>query len=586
VIKLTEQQREIVDADGNFLLLACPGSGKTRSAAARVRKKITDGHKVAVCSYTNVGANRFQTMLGAMQTTIGPEHIVSTLHSFLLRYVVYPFGSTAGASRGPHIADNAGGSVPFRGDFKKQISVGSFRLRPDGSLKLKTRPVYLASLTEEEIIADVGEEVREIKRRLLKAGYVSFDDAMFIALSILRKRPELASAVARRFDELLVDEAQDTSELQLACVGEIKAAGLESLVMVGDLEQSIFAFQGASADGCRELASSHGLRTINLTENHRCSQRICNVAVHFCERDEPDLAVGPHADCDIEPELIFYPPNQPAVAVERFRERLAVHGADPVDAAVLARGNALVAELNGTEGPIDVAERPMTLGRATAALRYGTITRRQLDDAQRIVAAAAWEEDTLDSLFADQRDQLRQQTIRLLNATPPLGNDLRAWIQAAAGLLTEAATALNDPPAKKGGLLLKSKGEQEGTPAKDVFVANPRVLEAQTIHDIKGEDRDAVLVVLDRPRSAKREAQTQLWSSALAGDQIDAEKAEEKRIAFVALTRAKRLCVVALPGDAAGRAAADAFVARGFTLIGHRANDPTRTLRPSPMSRV
>jgi DNA helicase-2/ATP-dependent DNA helicase PcrA len=566
VIELTEQQQKIVDAEGDFLLLACPGSGKTRSAAARVRKKITDGQKVAICSYTNVGANRFQTMLGAMQTTVGPEHVVSTVHSFLLRYVVYPFGSTVGAKRGPHIADGAGGTIPFGGDYKKQISVGSFRLRPDGSLKVKSRPVYLMSLSEEEIIADVGEEVRKVKRRLLRDGYVTFDDAMFVALAILRKHPELAAAVARRFDELLLDEAQDTSELQLACVDEIKAAGLESLVMVGDLEQSIFAFQGASADGCRELASTHGLRTIDLTENHRCSQRICNVAVHFCERDKPDLAVGPHAQCDIEPELIFYPPDQPAVAVERFRERLALHDADPANAAVLARGNLLVAELNGTEAPVDVADRPMALGRATAALRHGTITRRQLDDVQRIVASAAWEEHTLDSLFAEDRDHLREQTIRLLVSTPSLEGDLRAWIQQAAGLLTTAATALNNPPAKKGGQLLKSKTEQEGTPAKEVFLANPRVLEAQTIHDIKGEDRDAVLVVLDRPRSAKRDPQTQLWSSALAGDQIDIEQAEEKRIAFVALTRAMRLCVVALPDDADGRAAAEAFISRGFML--------------------
>src|SRR5205085_2679817 len=102
-----------------------------------------------------------------------------------------------------------------------------------------------------------------------------------------------------------------------------------------------------------------------LTENHRCSQRICDVAVHFCERDKPDRAVGPYAECHIEPELIFYAPDQPAVAVDLFRERLAAHGTDPADAAVLARGNTLVAELNGTGTPVKVAERPMALGCAT-----------------------------------------------------------------------------------------------------------------------------------------------------------------------------------------------------------------------------
>jgi superfamily I DNA/RNA helicase len=76
-----------------------------------------------------------------------------------------------------------------------------------------------------------------------------------------------------------------------------------------------------------------------------------------------------------------------------------------------------------------------------------------------------------------------------------------------------------------------------------------------------------VLVVLDRSRSAKRDPQAQLWSSALAGEEIDAEQAEEKRIAFVALTRAKRICVVGLPDDTGGREAAEAFQAKGFRLI-------------------
>lgn len=67
------------------------------------------------------------------------------------------------------------------------------------------------------------------------------------------------------------------------------------------------------------------------------------------------------------------------------------------------------------------------------------------------------------------------------------------------------------------------------------------------MHDIKGEDRDAVMVVIDRPRSKRHGAQAELWGSALAGEEIDAKDAEEKRIAFVALTRAKRICVVALP---------------------------------------
>jgi DNA helicase-2/ATP-dependent DNA helicase PcrA len=567
-MELTGQQRGVVDDEGDFLLIACPGSGKTRSAAARVGAVASRDSKVAICSYTNVGADRIGSVIAEMGIVLGPEHFVGTLHGFLLRYVVYPFGAVVGAERGPHLIEGSSHTVPYRGDNKKRVEVDAFRMRPDGSLKLKNRPQYLSAVPHEDIVADVESEVRRHKRVLLRAGFVSFDDAMFVALSILRQQPEIARAVAGRFDEVLLDEAQDTSELQLACLDALKATGaLRSLVLVGDLEQSIFAFQGASADGCRRLAEKHGLRTIELTQNHRCSQLICDVAVHFCERDKPDEAVGATADCPIEPEVMLYPAADPPAAVELFRQRLAEHGGDPTTAAILARSNALVAELNGDEPPVPVSDRPIRLGRAVAALRHGTLTRRQLEQVERIVAYAAWDEEVLDRLDPEQCEHLRTEAVGLLQNLPSLDEDLRVWIQRAAALVGEAAGRLADPPANPGGRVVRSKAEHTGTVARDAFVSPRRELGAQTVHDIKGEDRDAVMVVIDRPRSRTHAAQVTLWESALTGEEIEAEQAEEKRIAFVALTRAERICVVALPDDVRGRAAAEAFAMQGFRRV-------------------
>ena len=569
MIQLTEPQEELVTADGDFLLIACPGSGKTRTGAARVGALAAAGKKVAVCSYTNVGADRIGTVIGEMGVQLGPEHFIGTLHSFLLRYVVYPFGLTAGCAEGPHLMQSSEKSVAYKGNHKTRVDIDALRMRPDGTLVLHKRPLHLSHIPHEEIAAAVGSEVSRVKAGLLKAGYVSFDDAMYLALCILREEPELAAALAGHFDEILLDEAQDTSELQLACLDELKGTGrLDSLVLVGDLEQSIFAFSGASAERCQKLADAHELRTEELTQNHRCSQLICDVAVHFCERDSPDQAVGRHAACLIAPEVILYPSDDPAAAVEAFRARLIEHSADPVSAAVLARGKALVLELNGGEGPVAVATRPMMLGRAVAALRHGTLTRTQLDQVQRIVAHTAWDETVLDRLSPERRDVLRNASIRFLAGLGSLDSDLREWVKDAAGKLRQAVELLASPPAYKAGQLVRSAGAHSGVEARAVFMPEATVLHAQTVHDIKGEDRDAVMVVIDRPRSKRHGAQAELWESALAGDEIDAEKAEEKRIAFVALTRAERICVVALPDDDGGRTAAEAFVARGFRIAG------------------
>ena len=565
-MNLTEDQQAVAGAEGDFLLIACPGSGKTRSAAARVGALTSDEGKVAICSYTNVGAERIGSVIQEMGISLGPEHFLGTLHSFLLRYVVYPFGHLFHADRQLSVMiDRSSRTVAYKGDPKKQIPVDDFRMRPDRSVVLTKRPVYLSAVAPEEIAANVEDAVRAEKAALLRNGHVSFDDAMYVAVRVLKDNGDIARAVAGRFDEVLLDEAQDTSELQLACLDVLKATGsLSSLVLVGDLEQSIFKFQGASAEGCSKLADDHGLRTIELTQNHRCSQLICNVAAHFCERPEPDEAVGPHADCPIQPEILFYPPDEPTTAVERFRGRLAEHGGVPAAAAVLARGNKLVDELNGADGSVEVAARPQRVGEAVAALRHGTLTRRQLERVERIVAFAAWGEERLDGLDDDQRQQLRNSVVRFLQQVPDLKTDLREWIQGSASLLTEAAKELADPPAKPGGRILQSKASHTGTPAHEAFLRSRSELEAQTVHDIKGEDRDAVMVVIDRPRSKQRGHQATLWA-ALTSEEVEEAQAEEKRIAFVALTRAERICIVALPDDPGGRDAATVFVDRGFT---------------------
>jgi DNA helicase II / ATP-dependent DNA helicase PcrA len=570
LICLTEQQRAVVSAPGDFLLTACPGSGKTRASAARVGALIDAGHKVAICSYTNVGARRIAAVMTEMRIQPGPEHFLGTLHAFLLRYVVYPFGKSAGCRTGPHLLESTDHDVAYQGERGRRVNIHHLRMRPDGTLALTRRPPYLSHIPREQIAAAVEVDALRIKRALRAAGYVSFDDAMHLALEILRENPVLARALAGRFDEILLDEAQDTSELQLACLEELKGTGrMRSLVLVGDLEQSIYAFQGASAEGCRALAHRWKLREIELTQNHRCSQLICDVAVHLCNRKVPDEAVGEHAGCTIVPEVLLYPPANPASAIEIFRARLDEHGADPANAAVLARATALVDELNGTQAPVPVGDRPMQLGRAVAALRYGTLTRGALEQVQRIVAHTAWDETVLNRLSVAQRESLRAVSVRLLVSLDSLDGDLRGWIQNAAKALSAAAGSLTDSPEHQGGRVLASKAAQSGTVAREAFMPPRRELAAQTVHDVKGEDRDAVMVVIDRPRSKAHGAQAELWSSALAGQEIDAADAEEKRIAFVAVTRAERIVVVALPDDERGREAAAVFVQRGFRIAGN-----------------
>src|SRR4051794_35732683 len=131
-----------------------------------------------------------------------------------------------GAEKPPII--RGGDSWPdfaYRNQHQKRISVGEFRRDPDGGL-IFARPGRWVGDNAAAICAEVSDQVVRAKDRLFEMhGVMSADDAMWFALRILREHPVVAEALAGRFDELIVDEAQDTSELQLACLREIRESG-------------------------------------------------------------------------------------------------------------------------------------------------------------------------------------------------------------------------------------------------------------------------------------------------------------------------------------------------------------------------
>lgn len=576
-MKLTEQQRKrVVDAPGDLLLLACPGSGKTRSAAARVVRLADEpGMKVAACSYTNVGTERLSTMIaGDAKWFLGPQHFIGTIHGFLLRYVLYPFGHLLGAPRGPHVRQGAGWpEVVVGGNNRKRVALDAFRMDGTGELVVSRPPLFVPRADEglAELVELVGREVKSGKSGIFRtSGAVTADDAMWLSLQILRRWPDLAAAVAGRFDELLLDEAQDTSELQLACLAELRATDkLKSLVLIGDLDQSIYSFQGASAERCRELAADHELRTDELTQNHRCSQLICNVAARFASRDEPDTAVGEHAHCPIEPEVVLYPATDPIVAMRVFRARLGAHGIEPLEATVLARRWSIANQLNGLASPIEVEPRPLRLGRLASDLAAGRLTRIDLLATQQMLAYCAWGVSHIDELDEEHRASVRAATYRFLRALPTLEGDLRSWIKEAAQTLQVAGASLTADVSHTGGRMLRTKAGHAEHLAADVFSAPDADLSAQTVHSMKGEERAAVMVVIQRPHASDPTAQLELWRQTVAGDEIDPERAEERRVAFVALTRAQRYCLVAVPDTERGRDIAVACTDLGFVSIGN-----------------
>lgn len=563
---LRPHQMPAVSHPGDFFLTACPGSGKTRSAAARVASLIASGKRVAACSYTNTGTEQISAFLSGQLSTVVPSgSFVGTLHRFLLTYVFYPFAGLVTGCDGPHrllLEEASQGRDVALGRNDRRAPVASFRFKPDGSVVYRGK-LPLGFATEEPVSRLGGAQASRLKIEAARNGLVTMDDSMYWALQVLRRYPELAIAVASRFDELLVDEAQDTSEVQLACLCELKTKGnLRSLVLVGDLDQSIYSFNGASPGGCADLVSTANLQTVPLTENHRSSQRICDATAHFRPRATPDTAVGPDRECPWSPELILYDTARPGEAIDAFAARLLELHVDATAAAVLARTNDFVDELNGRPR-IELSRRTRALVRAAAIHGAGgTLGRRDLEGVEDVLAYLAWGTRAADAPTSED-GSLRAAAVSLVDSLSRSDCDFQSWVRSTASLAGTTASQLANPLTHRAGQTIRAKAEWSEHRAAEVLAPPRRALVARTIHDVKGESIDAVLVVAMPSASPRHQAQSTSWNPVhvVMGN----DDPEERRVIYVALTRARRYCAVAIP-NSTPRNLIEGFQSGGFVV--------------------
>lgn len=223
-------------------------------------------------------------------------------------------------------------------------------------------------------------------------------------------------------------------------------------------------------------------------------------------------------------------------------------GIKPDHAVVLARSNSLVEALNGGP-PLKCTRHVLALGSAAAAVQSGqTLTRRQIDAADRLIAYMAWGTSELSQLDDTERLSIRKATINALPRLPEMQGNLYSWLLDAREAIGKVATEVVTPSLRhSAGQALAARAAYKNIDATSAFLAPADTLRARTIHDVKGESREAVLVVADNSRPRSRPQQGELWCQPLLGGTVVDEYLEELRIVFVALTRAQRYCALALP---------------------------------------
>jgi DNA helicase-2/ATP-dependent DNA helicase PcrA len=314
---LNPQQLEAVQYRGPALLIvAGAGSGKTSVLTRRVASLIESREawpsQILAITFTNKAAAEMRERVRGLLGQASDGMWISTFHSSCVR-ILRREAESAGLSTNFSIYDSADSKVTIK-RIIKQLDADTLGFTPGNVSakisKLKNELADVDSYARNANMSDPQEVMfveifRQYTRRLREASALDFDDLIGETVFLFRAFPKVAALYRRRFRHILVDEYQDTNHAQYALVRELtrpvdpeladdmEDQGLHvknlqdasgripgaSLTVVGDSDQSIYAFRGASSRNITEFERDFpGTKVILLEQNYRSTQNILSAA--------------------------------------------------------------------------------------------------------------------------------------------------------------------------------------------------------------------------------------------------------------------------------------------------------------------
>jgi len=307
---MTEAQRAATcHVDGPAMVIAGPGSGKTRVITYRIAHLINE-HKVHPGSimsitFTNKAAGEMKKRVSAILSPQDAKMVyISTFHSFCARLLRFEY-SAAGLDKNYTICDDGetksyitqaisiitethprtvNGWKDYKGVYAAKKFISKMKQ------ELKTPEDLFNAAADGEGEDEVQQHLRKVyekyQRTLDKSHSVDFDDLLMKAVRLLENRPDVRMKYAQRIQHLQVDEYQDTNYSQYRLV-KMLASHWNNLVFVFDHDQSIYRFRGADITNITKLENDYAdtIHTYYLEENFRSTPQIANAANQVIEHN-------------------------------------------------------------------------------------------------------------------------------------------------------------------------------------------------------------------------------------------------------------------------------------------------------------
>ena len=285
-----------MSTDGPLLILAGAGSGKTKALTHRIayliKEKQVPPWKIMAITFTNKAAGEMRRRVDEL-VGFGSEHIwVATFHSSCVR-ILRRFADRIGYTPSFSIYD-ADDQKTLIKQVMKQLDIDP-KLYKDRTILARISDAKNRQITPEQFEKEVYNKFRErriaeayaeYQRQLKLNNAMDFDDLLVLAVELLNNEPDVLEYYQRRFSYVHVDEYQDTNHVQFEFV-RLLTEKSRNLCVVGDDDQSIYAFRGADISNILDFEKAFpGAKVVKLEQNYRSTKNILDVANAIISNNE------------------------------------------------------------------------------------------------------------------------------------------------------------------------------------------------------------------------------------------------------------------------------------------------------------
>ena len=562
----------IDDFNCHFRVFSGPGAGKTHwliNHIKNVAKKSTNlssVRKIICITYTNVAANEIIERLDEYLDKVD----VSTIHSFLYRYIVKPYLHIIVDERGVPLVDFArvdghdehypnmrlirewleltnswrylsGKMGECANYFKKlkwlQNAQGGWNLK---TIHFTSKPDYLPTT-----------RLTEYKDLYWKRGIIDHEDVLYFAYRIFEEHPALRTFLALKFPYVYVDEFQDTNPIQTQIIKWLGEAG-SYIGVIGDLEQSIYSFQGARPEDFRDFTLPD-IRNYEILGNRRSTVKI--VALLNKVRSDGLIQTSTNGEEGVVAEIHIGNLETILNAINSNHKELAILARTNKEVDSIRRKHFLAGSANDVWENFETADLYRAMFIEAIIVSVELFRRRQFTESLKKLSKVIRirRDGTSPKPFKPaniskiSKIKFRGVAVSLINKIMDkydnlLGNTLLNFYDFISNIIKESIEGLELTKITRGAPHTFAQSTMLSDLFDSVKLSGNENRNIRTIHQAKGTEFDNVLVSLNHLDDNEAEKQLDI----LFGD-VPCGTAEDKRILYVAMSRAKKNLFIATP---------------------------------------